>query len=70
MEKFSIAFRMIHPPADVHLQVIEMFRNTSLGSQQVFDAAIVATMIASDVTCIYTLDHVFQRIPGVTVLTP
>ena len=70
VEKYAQTFRIISPPNDLAGRVISLVRQTAVAGPAVFDVALASTMLANDVSRIYTYDQGFSRIPGITVLTP
>lgn len=70
MRKLSATFRLIQPPADVHLRSAALVCEAGLSSREIYDAALAATALANDIQHIYTFDAGYQRIPGISVLQP
>jgi uncharacterized protein len=62
--------RLLPSPVDLPLRVVDLLRRSALGGRQIHDVAIAATMLAEDVSAIYTFDAAFATIPGIEARTP
>lgn len=71
VERLAQAYPLIFPPADTHVQVVQLVRTTGLAARHVHDVHLAATMIGNGVSTIYTYDTKSSgKIPGLTVLQP
>lgn len=54
----------------VHEQVFDLLRTTRTTGRHIFDLELAATMLAHNVSTIYTYDGRFNTIPGITACEP
>lgn len=62
---------IIFPDQEIVARVIELAAGLPVKAQEIYDVQLVATMLGSGVTSVYTYnqDH-FRRFKGIEVLTP
>ncbi|MAG11508.1 MAG: hypothetical protein CMI52_01740 [Parcubacteria group bacterium] len=70
MRLLARIYKMIDCPSDVLGRVDGLLTQLDFSGKQIHDLFLVATMFAHGITHIYTYDALFEKIPGVTVLTP
>ena len=70
LEAYAQVLEVLQTPEDIASRVVALMRASGFSGRSIFDVQIAATLLANGVSQIYTYDQRFEKITGVTVLSP